>query len=77
MEELVTVEGKTFAQSALEKVRVLQNKLHQAAKKDQKRTFDRVIPVPYKSSSINLSRNPVYDVYNYFYYHHKVDGNYQ
>ncbi|AXI24416.1 group II intron reverse transcriptase/maturase [Cardinium endosymbiont of Sogatella furcifera] len=39
MEELVTAEGKTFAQSALEKVRVLQNKLHQAAKKDQKRTF--------------------------------------
>jgi RNA-directed DNA polymerase len=35
----VTVEDKTFAQSALEKVRVLQNKLHQAAKKDQNRTF--------------------------------------
>ncbi|MGI2262028.1 hypothetical protein ACRRVA_01800 [Candidatus Cardinium hertigii] len=39
MEELVTAKGKTFAQSALEKVRVLQNKLHQAAKKDKKRTF--------------------------------------
>jgi len=35
----VIVEDKTFAQHALEKVRVLQNKLHQAAKKDQNRTF--------------------------------------
>ena len=33
------VEDKTFAQHALEKVRVLQNKLHQAAKKDQNRTI--------------------------------------
>lgn len=35
----MTVEDKTFAQCALEKVRVLQNKLHQAAKKNQTRTF--------------------------------------
>lgn len=35
----MTVEDKTFAQCALEKVRVLQDKLHQAAKKDQNRRF--------------------------------------
>ena len=35
----MTIEDKTFAQCALEKVRVLQDKLHQAAKKDQNRRF--------------------------------------